>query len=56
VKLQVDVNVENETAARLALDDVEWKLELGEDKGDVKVDGQSVGRFELLVPVEPLAH
>jgi hypothetical protein len=51
LKLQVDVNVRDRDDALEALQDVLDEIEAGNDNGSV--DG---GRFELLVPVEPLAH
>jgi hypothetical protein len=52
VKLQVDVNVSDLVEAEDLLDEIRDALGDGELSGVIG-DG---GRFELLVPVEPLAH
>jgi hypothetical protein len=49
MKLQVDVNVENQTDAMIALDDVMSNVQEGVTIGDVYLEeGEAIGRFEIL--------
>jgi hypothetical protein len=52
MKLQVDVNVDSLEEAAGALEEIAAAVQQGSVSGSYG-DG---GRFELLVPVEPLAH
>jgi hypothetical protein len=56
MKLQVDVTVEDIEAASNALDDVRDHIALGRTRGELRnLEGDPIGRFELLQPQEPLS-